>query len=299
MRFPLRRLIPFTVAVACCLWNTVWAEPKQKATTSRPATSWLDKRISLSVKDRTLGDTLREVMSGAPVATVSDRIDSEQMVSVQLKNKTVREALDLVLRSASARYTWHWNPKAHQVRFGYSKAIEADLAQAAKEQYRADIAYLAKLAVNLEEADSVTIFLLDPRREEVAEAMFPIRPYGSYTKILASKTFAAKDVKPLLTAVSGLLTDKNGAGGGALCHFPILGIRIYDKLEGSLTQNLLFETSFCWRCANYYVTLPRPDFAETSRWRGIPGSSPLSEEFQKLMPALQEERDRIEAKSGR
>jgi hypothetical protein len=274
------------------------AKPRQKPKAPNPATAWLDKRISLSVNDETLSDALRKVMHDGPVRGSGYNFDSEQKISVQVKNKTVREALGLVLRAASPKYAWYWDAKNYEMRFGYLPAIEAEMAAAAEKQRRDDAAHLAKLAASLEEADSVMIFLLDFSIEEPAEAMFPIRPYGSNTKIFRSKTFAANDVKPLLTALSATLTDKDGWNGGALCHFPVHGIRVYDKPTGRFGPSLLFESSFCWRCNNYYVTFPRPDFAEASRWRGIPAGPQLAKEFEKLLPVPQEELDRFKAKYG-
>ena len=52
--------------------------------------------------------------------------------------------------------------------------------------------------------------------------------------------------------------------GGAFCHFPVYGLRFYRN------DQLLFETSVCWKCSNFYLPNSEPeksdldDFANTA-----------------------------------
>ncbi len=70
--------------------------------------------------------------------------------------------------------------------------------------------------------------------------------------------------------------------GGAMCHYPIHAIRVWSG------EHLIFHTSFCWMCGNFYFEYP--DF--TVRWTGIQGTK-LKEVVNELMPIPQEVIDRF------
>jgi hypothetical protein len=120
---------------------------------------------------------------------------------------------------------------------------------------KADREYRAALATTFQLADRVEVYLLDfsigkdaayiPKDDD---AVFPIRPYDDKeTKIIKTLKVTPKDIPKWCTALGKLLaSDKEG--GQALCHFPIHGIRIYAG------DKLLFETSICWVCSNYYFS---------------------------------------------
>jgi hypothetical protein len=67
--------------------------------------------------------------------------------------------------------------------------------------------------------------------------------------------------------------------GGALCHLPIHGIRIFSD------DALLFETSLCWACNNYYVE---------SDWAGLTADAkPLRTLLDEVVPIPEAERARM------
>lgn len=102
-------------------------------------------------------------------------------------------------------------------------------------------------------ADRVDVFLLDysigkdlAYKPKVGDETFPIRPYQKETKILKKREVPTKEIQQWCVAVTKTITSEKKFSGGALCHMPIHGLRIYARNE------LLFETSICWHCRNYY-----------------------------------------------
>ena len=113
----------------------------------------------------------------------------------------------------------------------------------------------------LPSCDRVVIYALDFRDpfDDTEDApipkdlAFPIRPYAAQARILGSKTLAGKDVEPLCVSWRSLSFD---AGAGAFCHEPVYGLRFY------LSEKLLFETSVCWKCNNFFI--PKVSASKTS-----------------------------------
>ena len=105
---------------------------------------------------------------------------------------------------------------------------------------------------SLPSCDQVVIYALDLRdpfddAEDVPipnDMAFPIRPYAAQARILDSKTLTGNDVEPLCVSWRSLSFD---AGAGAFCHEPVYGLRFYRSKE------LIFETSICWKCNNFFI----------------------------------------------
>jgi hypothetical protein len=118
------------------------------------------------------------------------------------------------------------------------------------------------------------------------EDRFPIVPYGSSSKILKRKTLTADEVKLLMPSLQATIgVEKNM--GGALCHYPIHGIRIWDG------DDVIFQTSICYHCSNFYLSYPYGG----ADWTNL--SDPNFQKVMKqLMPIPQAEADRFEAKYG-
>lgn len=121
---------------------------------------------------------------------------------------------------------------------------------------------------------------------------FSIKPYGmdAFTEILKRKKLNQEELKPLKEAVVSLFKEKNDADQ-AMCHYPIHGIRLFNKEGG-----VLFETSICWKCSNYYIEYP--DDFETATWVGFQGK-PLKKILDQVMPIPQSEIDRFNKKYGK
>ncbi len=163
-----------------------------------------------------------------------------------------------------------------------------------KKQQRKDRARRVSVADTFKTADRVEIYLLefsigeDTRHApKKGDEVFPVRPYGTETKVLNKRTVLTSDVpKWSITAAKLVASDKKA--GGAFCHYPIHGIRIY---AGDL---LLFETSICWVCDNYYFT-----YDDASRWVGLnEDANDLKALLDQFMPVPETEKARFKAKSN-
>ena len=112
-------------------------------------------------------------------------------------------------------------------------------------------------------ADRVDVYLLDPAREAGGAGAFPLRPYGpqAVTGIHGVKTLEAETAARLLVLWAGTLRDEEGRQ--AHCHYPIHGLRFFRG------DSLLYETSLCWVCNNYYA-----GSGQGYDWLGLPGGYP-------------------------
>ena len=126
----------------------------------------------------------------------------------------------------------------------------------------------------------------DPFSEDNAPK-FPIWPAQRTTKILKRievKEGSARELKRLI-AVTLRVGD---SGDQALCHFPIHGLRFYKG------DALLYGTSLCWKCFNYFVQYP--DDFNTAEFHGFK-NAPLEKLMNSLVPIPEAELKRFEEKS--
>ena len=121
-----------------------------------------------------------------------------------------------------------------------------------RERIKADHEDRVAFAKELTCADRIEVFLLDHSIGRVpshalqeCDAAFPIRPYGRSTKILKTAAVSAQDIPKWSAAIAKILQSEED-NSQARCHHPIHGIRIYAG------DSVLFETSLCWQCNNYY-----------------------------------------------
>ena len=158
--------------------------------------------------------------------------------------------------------------------------------------------YRKELADALAKAERVEIFLLDfdalePTPSDflfwetrLEEGEFPIMPYGEKTKVLKKATLTPEQRAEFLPALQKVVGGESGAGG-AMCHMPIHGVRIFSGDE------IVFQTSICWHCGNYYLHYP-----DGAHWEGLADSNDLAKALEKMMPIPQAEMDRFNAKYG-
>lgn len=152
--------------------------------------------------------------------------------------------------------------------------------------------YRAQFSEILKQANSAEVLLLSFSLEKKIskgrenEYLF-ISPYNSYSKILEKKKLNKESFSQCRSKTIKLLQSPQLAE--PLCHFPIHGIRFFHNEE------LIFETSLCWHCSNYFFWYP-DDFHEAS-WVGFKGDS-LETFLKKELPIPQSEIDRFEAKYG-
>lgn len=176
--------------------------------------------------------------------------------------------------------------------------VEKALSEARSDYYKGEEElakrYRAKLAEILNLADAVEVYRLDfSMAGEVPEGkesgFFPIKPYGKMSEILAGKRLNGEDLEACRKATAELLKVPEDSGG-AFCHFPIHGVRF---LRG---KEIVFESSFCWKCRNYYVTFPNNAEGGAS-WCGI-DSDGIQKFLEKELPIPQSELDRFDREQG-
>lgn len=104
---------------------------------------------------------------------------------------------------------------------------------------------------------------------------FPIKPYGKETRILDSKVLTPEEQKLLLPILRETIAAKE-TGEQALCHLPIHGVRLWSG------DDLIFETSLCWKCNNFYMAYP----LERATWCSLTQPA-LKQIMDQLMPLPQ------------
>lgn len=148
--------------------------------------------------------------------------------------------------------------------------------------------YRKALAAALDDAAQAEIYLLDgeieplPKENDVRfdkttpnpANTFVIAPYHSISKILKSRLIEEVELAKLLPHLKQTVGVEQNTSG-AMCHDPIHGIRVWDK-----DHRILFESSFCYKCGNFYITYP--NYGESSpQWTGL-----SQKEFVKIMTEL-------------
>ena len=145
--------------------------------------------------------------------------------------------------------------------------------------------YRASIADEIKSADKVVVYLvnfevtdgLDPFYND--EKTISVKPYESRTEILSRKELSGKDLNNVLSLLSAQIA-KPKHSGGAFCHFPIHGIRIYKGGE------VLHEGTFCWVCENFTFRYPLDfDYLDTT--------NALKALFAKLLPIPEKELERF------
>ena len=104
-----------------------------------------------------------------------------------------------------------------------------------------------RVAKSIAATDEIRVYLLDPAFEPAGLESFPMpEDYGwEKTGVHGQKTLVGEPMTRLRDLWSAILSEVEGLQ--ARCHYPIHGIRF---LGGG---SVLFETSLCWVCNNYYL----------------------------------------------
>jgi hypothetical protein len=148
--------------------------------------------------------------------------------------------------------------------------------------------YRAGKAALIKKADRVIVYLVDfdgiTERNDFADEdeSISIAPYNSVTKIIDKKEIDANDRKKLLDILSAAIAEPEHSGG-AMCHFPIHGVRVYAGEE------LLYEGTFCWVCGNFSYSYP-----QGSSW--LDTNAEIKAIFTSILPVPQAEIDRFHEK---
>ena len=161
-------------------------------------------------------------------------------------------------------------------------------------QYRSEYANL------LLKADRVVLFIVDfdesshSKAEEDpfggdptpgAQGKILITPYKVFTPILKEKVLTEKERFQILPVLARQVAVEEHSGG-AFCHFPIHGIRIFQE------DTLLHEGTFCWVCGNFSFSYPRG-----STW--LDTTKELEQVFSNLLPVPKKELEKFEKKYRR
>ncbi|MGV3664199.1 MAG: hypothetical protein ACO1TE_28760 [Prosthecobacter sp.] len=175
--------------------------------------------------------------------------------------------------------------------------LDAARTEYFNESQKVEAAYRKSLSQALSSATRIEVCLLEFEMTKVKETdhdgdwalgmpedQFPIIPYGKQSKILKRKVLTADEVQLLLPGLQRTIAVEKGAGG-AFCHFPVHGIRVWNH-----DDQIVFQTSICHHCGNFYMTYPFGGVA----WTPLSDTA-FGEVLEKLMPVPQTEKDKFDA----
>jgi len=160
----------------------------------------------------------------------------------------------------------------------FSSAFHAAI-ESARAKYRAGQSDMIR------KADRVIIYLVafdTISKEEIFENgddVIKISSSSGVVNILETKEVGDENKAKILDALAKQIA-KPEHNGGAMCHFPIHGIRVYRG------EKLLHEGTLCWMCGNFSFSYP-----EGFEW--LDTSKELEAIFTTLLPIPQKELDRF------
>ncbi|MDZ4406237.1 hypothetical protein [Prosthecobacter sp.] len=143
--------------------------------------------------------------------------------------------------------------------------------------------YRRRMAQLITSATRVEVLLLDfsfgeEKRAKPALQVFEIKPYSKNTPVLASHFCTPKEREELLPVLSNAIGGQPHIGGAA-CHFPIHGLRVWIGPE------IAFETSICWYCSNFIM-----EYGRGAAWENhTDGFRDLKTLLMRLMPIPEDE----------
>ncbi len=167
----------------------------------------------------------------------------------------------------------------------YFKAVDQ-----AKAEYRQGF------AASLSKVTKAEVYLLDfevkhhdPRDIEwqihPPKDQFPIET-GKTSRILKQEALSDAELQRLLPSLQTVVGVKE-SGGGAMCHFPIHGLRLW------IGDEMVLETNICWNCHNLYLNYPDRTMGVIGIW-----NAKLEEIMKELMPIPEEQLVRFRLKYG-
>lgn len=102
------------------------------------------------------------------------------------------------------------------------------------------------------------------------------------TSVLKKRMLLKAEKDEVLKILSKGISNPDSSGG-ALCHYPIHGLKVYKK------DKLIYEATFCWVCGNFGFHYP-----DGSKYLGT--TKEMEKLFTKLMPIPQSEIERFNKK---
>lgn len=132
----------------------------------------------------------------------------------------------------------------------------------------------------LPEVDQMEIYLLQPESRDDSQGFgMPDNP-SIQIPIAGSKVLTGEEASTFANAWREMTF---GAAWGAMCHEPAYGLRFRHG------QEMILETTLCWKCSNFYVPSPlgtilcgfrKKDSKAEAFWEILQGHLPLPEEPQ-------------------
>ena len=139
-----------------------------------------------------------------------------------------------------------------------------------------------KVSIHLVKFDSGEKINSYPDLFDDTDDKIVISPYKSQVETISSKTLKEEDKAQFLKMFSSQIS-KDKHSGGAMCHYPIHGVKIYKD------DQIIYQGTFCWVCHNFGIDYPiETDWLDTSK--------DLKEFFNKQLPIPKEELERFQKK---
>jgi hypothetical protein len=130
---------------------------------------------------------------------------------------------------------------------------------------QANIRRIKSFTSHLPACDKVEVYYLDSELERDSVVGFPVKPYRTCARIIESKDITGREAQSL---ADSWRAQKFGAEYQALCHEPVYGLRFYQSSQ------LIYETTLCFSCRNFYVPVN-----EGVHWWGFDSRSAQGKEL--------------------
>jgi len=161
---------------------------------------------------------------------------------------------------------------------------------------QAEAEYRQAFAASLSKATKAEIYLLDfeVQHHDPGDLQWQIHPpkdqfpiqTGKTCRILKKRILNDGEIKKLLPSLQATIGVKENHGG-AMCHFPIHGLRLW------IGDRLVLETNICWSCHNLYLQYPDYTLGVIGAW-----NKTLEGIIKDWIPIPEEELARFRAKYG-
>jgi hypothetical protein len=153
--------------------------------------------------------------------------------------------------------------------------------------------YRASKEKEIREAVRAVVYIVEPKvldKEEQKALKFgdkwiPVAPYDAVARVIEEKELGEQDRERLLNLLAERIAEPDHLGG-AFCHFPIHGVRIYGKGGG-----IVHEGTFCWVCGNFSFKYPMG-----SGW--LDTTAEMEDLFSELLPIPEEVIARFKKENG-
>ncbi len=118
----------------------------------------------------------------------------------------------------------------------------------------------------------------DDAKDASEDPFFPVHPYASQARVHGHVTLRGDDCDELRSAWQSLAFASDVM---ALCHIPVYGLRFYRD------DQLLYETTICWKCQNFSLPAYDPNAQRRDhRWYGFLKDDKSEHLFQLLQAHL-------------